>query len=379
MKEDILDLLKRLQYDFCLVEEAFPVIKELKQVCQNPAFHGEGDVYHHTQCVCEELKKLPQWQWLDDEEKGILYLAAFFHDIGKKLCTKAEEGVLVSPKHAVAGAKLFRQICFLEYEKMYTVRFRVREEIAGLIRYHGLPPLFMEKRNPELAVLQAGETVRLPLLYLLAKADSLGRICREGEQFLERVEYFKEYATELGCYNSKFHFSNPYTRFRYFNHESVWYRDRLYDSTEFPVFMMAGLPLAGKDTYIEENLPDLPVVSLDQIREEWGLGPQEHTRAVVSRARDLAKEYLRKKQPFVWNATNIIQDTRRGLITLFENYGARVMVIYVEAPYEELMKRNQVRKRTVDSSVIMKMLQKMDMVNPVEGYEVTYMVNRLEV
>lgn len=189
------------------------------------------------------------------------------------------------------------------------------------------------------------------------------------------MEYFKEYCRELDCYERKPVFANEYTRLRFYQGARVWQKDCLYDETEFPVYLMSGLPLAGKDTFIREYLKDIPVISLDDIREEWGIGPEDGSGAVAAEARERAKVYLRKKQPFVWDATNIVSDTRRKLYSLCEGYGARVTVFYIEAPYEQLLKRNQIRKRSVPVPVIDRMIGKMDMVEPSECYSVKYLAD----
>ncbi len=375
MKQKLMDFLADAHYDTAALEAEFKLEERMKRIPQNPVYHGEGDVWNHTKRVLEEIKKLPEWDFLDKEEKGILSMAAFFHDIGKVRCTKEEDGQVISPKHAVTGAKMFRELCYKEYEAVFEISFQEREEIAWLIRYHGLPCLFMEKEPVDVFLMRARECVRFPLLYLLAKADILGRICGDSEQMLSSVDYFKEYCRELNCYEKKPAFANAYTRLRFYQGARVWQRDCLYDETEFPVYLMSGLPLAGKDTFIEEHLSELPVISLDEIREEWGIGPEDGSAAVAAEARERAKAYLRKKQPFVWNATNIIIDTRRKLCSLFEGYGARVTILYIEAPYEQLLQRNKIRARRVPVPVIDRMIGKMDMPDPAESYCVRYMAD----
>lgn len=375
MKQRLFDFLAQNQYETAAFEEEFKLAEIMMEVPQNPVYHGEGNVWNHTKRVLEEIKKLPQWKMLDEDEKGILSMAAFFHDIGKIKCTKEEDGRIVSPKHAVTGAKMFRQLCYREYASRFEISFQEREEIAWLIRFHGLPSLFMEKEPVDVHLLRARECVRFPLLYLLGKGDILGRVCEDSGQNLLTVEYFKEYCRELDCYERKPVFANEYTRLRFYQGARVWQKDCLYDETEFPVYLMSGLPLAGKDTFIREYLKDIPVISLDDIREEWGIGPEDGSGAVAAEARERAKVYLRKKQPFVWDATNIVSDTRRKLYSLCEGYGARVTVFYIEVPYEQLLKRNQIRKRSVPVPVIDRMIGKMDMVEPSECYSVKYLAD----
>lgn len=93
---------------------------------------------------------------------------------------------------------------------------------------------------------------------------------------------------------------------------------------------MCGLPGTGKDTWIASHCPSLPVVSLDAVRAELGIpsaGPQKR---VVDAAKAQAKTLLRERRPFVWNATNVSADLRRGLVELFTGYHASVRIVYLE-------------------------------------------------
>lgn len=55
--------------------------------------------------------------------------------------------------------------------------------------------------------------------------------------------------------------------------------------------MMSGLPGAGKDHWIANNAPDWPVVSLDEIRQELRVKPEETQGVVVKRAKERARAY----------------------------------------------------------------------------------------
>lgn len=353
----------------------FPCLMELADVKQDPAWHAEGDVLEHTRRVCEAVVSGREWQSLDRKDRAILYMAALFHDIGKKSCTMpspSQAGRIISPGHSIAGMKRFRELCYKELEERFQISFEMREEIAWLIRYHGLPLLFMEKGRPAYDLVRARESVRLELLYLLGKADVLGRECSDRDTALDTVEYFKSYAVENGCYEERIRFANEYTRSCYFEKRVMWTGESLYDPTGFDVYVMAGLPLSGKDTYIQSALPDIPEISLDQIREEMGIRPTEPSGPVVAVARERAKRYLRTQTPFVWNATNLVLDNRNKVCRMCASYGARVNLIYREAPYRELLRRNPIRERSVPVDVINRMIRRLDMVECVEGYRVHY-------
>jgi predicted kinase len=375
MKNDIFQIVINKDYRFEEVIKEFPVIYSLKEIMQNSKYHKEGNVFIHTKNACNELIKLDEWCNLIDTEKVILYLATMFHDIGKISCTKIEEGQIVSPKHAIKGCKVFREIIYKEYEKKYNIDFKTREEIASLIKYHGLPLLFMEKDDIEYNLIKASECLNMNLLYILSKVDLLGRECDDKKELLNKIEYFREYSKEIGCFYSKKNFANEYTRFRYFNDKNIWHGDEIFDTTCFEVIIMVGFPLSGKDSYIKENLDYLNVISLDDIREELNISPREDTSKVAMIAKERAKEYLRKKKSFVWNATNIISDTRKKLCNLFSSYGARVKYIYVEVPYNELILRNKTRDRSIPEKVLNKMIHKFDMIEKCEGYRTEYYIN----
>ncbi len=344
-------------------------LSRLKNIPQNPEYHGEGDVYQHTEMVCGKLVELPEWRELEKEEQELLFLAAAFHDIGKAVCTKQEDGQWVSPKHTIIGEKEFRRIAYKEAEQ-FGLTFRQRETAAKLIRYHGLPVWFWTKRRPELDLLKAAESIPLRLLYLLSKADVQGRIEKQSGKMEENVELFADYARESGVWEKPFLFANPYTKYQYFHKEGLWQEAELYDDTEFDVILMSGLPLAGKDSWIEKNGKEMPVISLDEIREKMGISPTKGSGKVVQAALEEAKNLLRRKEPFIWNATNLIQETRQKLVGLFAGYGARVHIMYLEAPYRELLARNRKRERYIPELVLEDMIKKMELPAPWEAYDV---------
>ncbi|MBK1813349.1 AAA family ATPase [Clostridium sp. YIM B02505] len=360
---DIEKLLKQKDYNFKELVKDFQIIENLKAVKQNYKYHGEGDVYIHTKLVCEEILKLQEWKTLSEREKCILYTSAMFHDIGKWIATKEENGDLVSPKHAVKGAKIFRDLVYREYE----LDSDIREAIAALIRYHGLPLYFIERENVDYDLIKAAEITNMRLLKILAKCDLLGRICDDKEELLDRVEYFESYTKELDCYYGPKKFKNDYTRFLYLAENKVYPGAEIFDDRSFEVIAMMGLPLVGKDTYIKDNLNGYKVISLDDIREELGISPTKDFGQVGALAYGRAKEFLRRKESFVWNATNLRRENRQKLIRLCTAYGAKIRFVYLEVPYKELLLRRNDRERCVPVKVINNMIKKMDML---EGEEI---------
>ena len=155
--------------------------------------------------------------------------------------------------------------------------------------------------------------------------------------------------------------------------DDLWQGTDLFDNTEFDVFLLSGLPLAGKDSWIEKNGGEIPMISLDQIRGEMGIPPAKNSGKIAHIAMERAKVFLAKKQPFFWNATNIVRETRRKLITLFSSYGARVHILYLEVPYQELLVRNRTRARHIPEGVLEEMINKLEIPAPWESYKVKYL------
>ena len=128
---------------------------------------------------------------------------------------------------------------------------------------------------------------------------------------------------------------------------------------------MCGLPGTGKDTWIQAHCPGFPVVSLDGLRLEMEVEPTENQGRVVQAARERAKALLRERRPFIWNATSLT-GLRAQQIGLFEDYHARVRVVYLETEWAENLRRNANRPDAVPEDVIDRMLARLE---PPERFE----------
>lgn len=351
----------------------------MKMTLQNPAFHGEGDVLAHTKMVCSALTATPDFYDLPEIQQTELFLAAALHDIGKVRTTRLEEGSWTAPRHAAIGSRMVREFLWKECGICGRKDLIVfRETVCALIRWHMLPMHLMNHADPERMLRKTASEGELAedfswhLLCLLAKADIRGRIAEDMDEVLLGVELAETMAEETGCLYRPFPFNGSFIRHAYLSGRNVMPDQMLYDASWGEVIMMSGLPGTGKDTWIRSSCPDLPMISLDRIREELKISPADRQGAVLKRADELARNYLRKKQPFVWNATNLTRDTRRKLIRLFEGYGARTRIVYLETDLETEKARNRGRSRNVPEEVIDRMLKKTVPPVPEEAYEVEW-------
>ena len=338
----------------------------LRQTQQSPVYHAEGDVLRHTMMVIEALKSLPEYQELNERHQHILYVAALLHDIGKIPTTVFESGDWHTPHHAPTGSRMVRKLLWKEYGLCGKQELmEVREAICLLIRYHSFPPVAIEHLNARLRLHRmAANSLLVPdfsikMLCILCKADMLGRQCSDQQELLDKIALCEELAKEEGCLDACYPFSSLHTRRAFLSGRDVWKEQNLYDDTWGEVIMMSGLPGTGKDFWIEKNIPNLPMISLDEIRKAHKILPTDEQGRVANIARDLAKEYLRKHQSFVWNATNFTSQMRESLINLFETYHAHVHIVYLETDWQTLLERNQSREDAVPQSAIEKMLGKL--------------------
>ena len=368
-------ILSTSSIDWQRVLTTFEWLSPLATCPQDPIYHAEGDVLTHTRMVCEALMAEPAWQRLNEADRSLLFAAALLHDVAKPQTTQVEQGRIRSPGHAQMGA---RQVQRLLYHRWHTslppIPFAHRQQIAALVRFHGLPLWFWEKESPARSVILASQEVRMDLLALLAKADVLGRECADQSQLLERIALFEEFCTEQNCFEQPYPFANSLSRFLYFQHSE---RDPAYaafDDTRGEVILMSGLPGAGKDTWIQANLLHLPVISLDAMRSEMDISPTDDQSPIIVRAKDEARQHLRTGRSFVWNATNITRMIRTPLIRLCTDYKMRVRIVYIEAHWQELLRRNQVRSQPVPEEILLRLADKLEPPRIGEAWEVKFAV-----
>ncbi len=351
-----------------------PFQKELEQTPQDPLWHGEGNVWKHTERVCDALKTIPEYREADARTQEILSMAAAFHDVGKGSATRMEDGRWTAPGHAKASARMARQTLWQGCGLSGTPEAQqLREAVCTLVRYHSLPIHAIEEEDGKRRLMRfAANGALVPALTVknlctLAKADILGRICPDQQELLEKVELCAELAREADCYEAPCAFPTDHTLYRFFSGEKdIPLEYPVYDDTWGEVILLSGLPGTGKDTWIRENCPNLPMVSLDEIRRHMKILPTENQSKVVDAAREQAKGYLRSRQPFVWNATNLSPMVRSRQIDLFARYNASVRLVYLETGWAEQLRRNQNRPEAVPEQAVCHMLQTL---SPPERWE----------
>ncbi|GEP97985.1 AAA family ATPase [Chitinophaga cymbidii] len=353
------------------LEQQFDWVRDMRGIPQDPVHHAEGNVDVHTRMVLAALEQDRFYQSLSPQDRETLWAAALLHDVEKRSTTVTEpDGRITSAGHARKGAQTARGILYRDVP----APFPIREQIYGLVKHHSLPLWLLERRDPLKTAILASLEVNTEWLALLARSDVLGRTCHDQADLLYRIDCFSEFCKEHGCWGTPRPFASGQARLHYVQKEDGYPDYVPFDVPAATVILMSGLPGAGKDTFVRKNFPDLPVISLDDIRQERGTPATDKTGngQAIQAAKEKARELLRQKKSFVWNATNTTRQMRSQLISLFLDYKAEVKIVYVEVPYAQLLHQNKNRETAVPASALEKLVRKLEVPAIWEAQTVEY-------
>ncbi len=356
--------------------DVFPSLELLKPTPQDPYYHAEGDVWTHTKMVCDSLVEQNDYWQSGQDEQFIMFYSALLHDIAKPACTKYEEDKITSKGHSKRGAIDVR----IDLWKKETP-FHLRESIANIINCHQVPFFaFNQKskdnqaiRTPEFLAHQLSWQMPIHLLINVAKADMLGRTFIGKQQSMDEINLFQELCLEENClYNPK-KFFNDNTRMKYFSSQGAISPDyEFYAENGSKVIVLCGLPASGKNTWIEKNNLDIPIISFDDAKEKYGLKENDNIGFAIHETIDEAKKLLREKKPFIWNSTNINPQMRKKTLDLLYSYNATVEIVYLETDEKTLKLRNTKRNTSLTNKRIDEMLFKWDVPTPIESHTIKY-------
>lgn len=361
-------------YNFKYFETKYKkYIDEMKVTEQDVRWHSEGNVAIHTEMVMNEMFKLKEFKYLTDREKKILIYGVFFHDISKYETTKTEiingQTEITAANHSKLGAKKTREILIMEDFDFYE-----REEIVNLVKYHGFPVFSYSAKDKK--IIEISLQCNTKLLYLLAKSDMKGRLVldeNEIQKHLFHIEYFKETCIELNCYGKAKEFETVGSKRNYLKNENEY--TPYEQGSKF--YVISGLMGVGKNYYVDQKFKNLNIISLDDLRLKYKArrSDKKIQGKIIQEAYELAKEYLRNKQDFVWNATNLTELNRKKLVDLGEMYNAEVKIIYIEKSIKNILKQNKNREFPVPEDIIKESLFKIEVPTSNEAHYVEYVIN----
>ena len=120
------------------------------------------------------------------------------------------------------------------------------------------------------------------------------------------------------------------------------------NSTKTNVYVLVGMPGSGKSEWCKRKHPELPVVSRDIIRGELGYtsGVDEKVKLefwkeneVTKKEQEYISKYLKEKQDFIIDDTNLRLKYRKPLIQSLRQRGAFVIGVRFNTPLELCIKR----------------------------------------
>ncbi|MQY08961.1 AAA family ATPase [Actinomadura macrotermitis] len=350
------------------IRATFRWVRAMEGVEQDAVHHAEGDVAVHTRMACEALAALPEWRARPAQERVRLFATVLMHDVAKPYCTQVEDdGRITAHGHSRRGDLMVRRIL---WELGAPIAWR--EHVAALVRHHQVPFWALERPDLQRIAFRASLLARNDDLVLLATADILGRDCGDTAEVLDNIGLYREYCAEQDCLDRPRAFPSDHARFWYFRKPGRDPGYDAYDDTRLTVTVLSGLPGVGKDTWVAEHRPDVPVVSLDALRAELGVDPAGDQRPVAAAAYERAREHLRAGRSFVWNATNVSRALREQCTSLAADYRGRVEVVALEAPPQVLRARNRAREAPVPDAVIDRLVRRWELPDPTEGHRVEW-------
>ncbi|WP_252243289.1 MULTISPECIES: HDIG domain-containing metalloprotein [unclassified Clostridium] len=161
------------------------MIKDLKEVPQNPKYHPEGNVFIHTMMVVDEGAKRREIS----NDKRIFMWTLLLHDIGKKPTTKMRKGRLISYDHDKVGAEMAEE--FLNY---FNENRDLVDYVRKLIRWH-MQSLFVVKNTRFQDIEGILRDISVDDIALVSLCDRLGRGGLDDsliEQTKNDIEFFKK-------------------------------------------------------------------------------------------------------------------------------------------------------------------------------------------
>jgi tRNA nucleotidyltransferase (CCA-adding enzyme) len=146
----------------------FPEIRAMRGVPQDPIWHPEGDVMHHTALCLQAavaIREQMQDPWVE-------MLAVLCHDLGKASCTEFERARWRSAAHDTTGESAVRSLM-----PRISGQANLADQVAPLVREHLRPSQlwFARDQVKASAIRRLATRVSIPALVRIAWADSAGR------------------------------------------------------------------------------------------------------------------------------------------------------------------------------------------------------------
>ena len=173
--------------------ETVPELAALVGCPQDPIWHPEGDVFMHTQHVCDAAAQFASQHNLTRIQREVLMFSALCHDLGKPITVDVgTDGRIRNPDHAIAGVALTEQ-----FLTRIGAPAKLIVIVCRLTQYH-MDYIFYSanwQRHPSATVLQLADRLHPATLRqweALVTADTSGRPplpkARPAQEWLRQAE-----------------------------------------------------------------------------------------------------------------------------------------------------------------------------------------------
>ena len=352
--KDLVDV-KNFKYNWEYIE-TIPEFAKLKECEQSKKWHGEGNVWIHTQRVCEEAINLcHKLAWRNETTWATqLLVSALFHDIGKGVTTIFKKEDWHAYGHEIESEKITRRLLWDE-------GFEVREPICALVRWHMEPLKVFESKHYVEKILEISKVVpSWHILLYLKECDVRGS--QPSNETTTKIDLLKlgdlnRLTSRLNC----FYGETNVPQLERLNHKT-------FGKKMITVYMLFGLPGAGKSTAINEitkTLTNRPytVVSRDIARYELGfckegekmVGTTEQEKAVSEKCDEMILTAASFGDDIIIDNTNLKKAYRDNYHTLLQDYDVLWVYVYVEA--SKLEKNLSRREGMINASVFDNMIR----------------------
>lgn len=301
--------------------------------------------------MLEALLALPAFQQLSGDDRAAVWLACLLHH---------------GPKPDLRARRLLWE---------NDVPFALREQVCGLLRFAWLPPVLIERDDARRMACALSLVCRADLLATVAEAEQRGSRGPEPHP-LDNIALFRLFCEEQGCLQGPWPFPSDHTRVTFFRSRSRAPDALAHDELRAELVMLSGLPGAGKDTWVRDHLPELPTVSLDDLRADLGVAPDADQGTVQQAGREEIRAHLRRGESFAYLATNLDRQRRAPILSLAADYRFRVRIVYVEVPEERLFRQNREREARVPENVIRQMTRRWEVPGLAEAHRIELAIDR---
>ena len=351
--------------------ESIPEFAKLKECEQNPKWHSEGNAWEHTMKCVHAAYTLILDEMYNGLDPKVAIAAVLFHDIGKGVTTEFLKGNWHAYGHEFSGEKIARRL-------LWNAPMSIREIICACTRWHMKVLNMATSKNivNEILVMSRIPFANWRYLTFVKHCDILGSEQEDIDSKyndIDKVRSIYDIANKLGVLDCEFPVYEEEQRRMVFSPNKAW-KSGVDDIPS--VYVLIGLPGAGKNTWIERflggNVPeDIVILSRDDIRAELGFCKDGEKVVLSSDKESEVSEVFNERfikalndgKDVVLNNINLKKRYRDDFKRLAGNRLIDWRYVYVEAPTIE---DNIKRRPTFDPQQLRNMTEVLEWPQPDE-------------